>query len=257
MVKKKQSKELTVTPKDLIIMPKDVVPSVVPAFSSKQIARMMTETPQQHIGEIEKGGRKFKYVSGGYMRRELDVLFGFDWDFEIISKERDGDDIVVQGKLTGRITDPKTGAVRQITKTQFGGAKVKYTKKDGKPMDIGNDYKAAATDALKKCAAEFGICRDIYYSNEFVEAKIYQEDAKKESREIAGGEVIANNAKPISDARKKAIVNWLDQLQINDKMRIVKDVTGKLTIKAETMNEYQWRDLNDRYKRAKKENKNA
>jgi hypothetical protein len=37
------------------------------------------------------------------------------------------------------------------------------------PLDYANDLKAAATDALKKCASEIGIANDIYGKNEFRE----------------------------------------------------------------------------------------
>ena len=46
---------------------------------------------------------------------------------------------------------------------------VKYKKNTKIPLDIGNDFKAAATDALKKCASELGIASDIYGKNEFRE----------------------------------------------------------------------------------------
>jgi glucose-6-phosphate 1-dehydrogenase len=44
------------------------------------------------------------------------------------------------------------------------------------PLSIGNDLKSAATDCLKKCAAEIGIAADVYNKEEFRE--IILESAK-------------------------------------------------------------------------------
>ena len=40
------------------------------------------------------------------------------------------------------------------------------------PLSIGNDLKSAATDALKKCAAEIGLAADIYNKEDFREVKV-------------------------------------------------------------------------------------
>ena len=72
----------------------------------------------------------------------------------------------VQGRLT--IRNPKTFAPIVI-KEQFGGADIKFKKGTKVPLDYANDLKAAATDALKKCASELGIASDIYGKNEFKE----------------------------------------------------------------------------------------
>jgi hypothetical protein len=50
-------------------------------------------------------------------------------------------------------------------KTQFGGADIKRHAsgaKSGRPLSIADDYKAAASDALKKCASLLGIGLDLY-----------------------------------------------------------------------------------------------
>src|SRR5205085_662824 len=52
-----------------------------------------------------------------------------------------------------------------IVKTQFGGAEIKRHAsgpRSGRPLSIADDYKAAASDALKKCASLLGIGLDLY-----------------------------------------------------------------------------------------------
>ena len=58
----------------------------------------------------------------------------------------------------------------EIVKEQYGGSEVKKYANDGKNykkgdvMDLANDYKAAATDSLKKCSVELGMFLDVYSS---------------------------------------------------------------------------------------------
>ena len=52
------------------------------------------------------------------------------------------------------------------------------------PLDLGNDLKAATTDALKKCAAELGIAADVYAPNEYKEIKLISEKPKATLEEI-------------------------------------------------------------------------
>lgn len=135
--------------------------------SDKQILRMVQRTPKEHIYERKgKGGQIWTYVTGTYVEKVLNFVFGFLWDFEVQSHGREGDFIWVLGKLT--VKNPSGSA---ITKTQFGRAEIKYKKdtahKPENMLDYGNDLKAATTDALKKCASLLGIASDIYGKAEF------------------------------------------------------------------------------------------
>ena len=135
--------------------------------SDKQIMRMVQKTPPQFVYERPgKGGQKWKYVSGGYVEKVLNYVFGFMWDFEVLEHGMMGEFIWVKGRLT--VKDPKGNT---ITKTQFGRKEIAY-KKDMKHvpehmLDYGNDLKSAATDAMKKCASMLGIASDIYAPTEY------------------------------------------------------------------------------------------
>jgi predicted glycosyltransferase involved in capsule biosynthesis len=48
------------------------------------------------------------------------------------------------------------------------------------PLDFGNDLKAAATDAFKKCASLLGVASDVYESDEFMEITIVDSYEDKE-----------------------------------------------------------------------------
>ena len=136
------------------------------ALSVPQLERLLKRTPEKYIRKRPaKGGGEWEYVSIGYVQKVLNLMFGFDWDFEIINQQVIGNEAIVQGRLTVRTNG------RTITKSQFGNKDI-MTKKDGSYLSIGNDLKAAASDCLKKCAAMLGIAADIYNKQEFMEVKI-------------------------------------------------------------------------------------
>lgn len=103
-----------------------------------------------------RGGKKFKYVKTSQVKKVLNFVFGIDgWDFETGEIIREGNQIVVQGRLRIRFADGK-----EAVRVQFGGATI-Y---DG--VELGDAYKKACSLALTKCAAEFGFAPNIYASNE-------------------------------------------------------------------------------------------
>lgn len=143
------------------------------SLNEHQLAQILKRTPAQYIKKRPaKGGGTWDYVTGGYVRKVLNLMFGWDWDFEILEHAIIGNEAVVKGRLTCRTNG------KQIVKTQFGNKEIIFKKQtqdeitkglDKIPLSIGNDLKAAATDALKKCAAEIGIAADIYNKEDFNE----------------------------------------------------------------------------------------
>lgn len=135
------------------------------ALSSEQILHILQKTPKDHVyTRPAKGGGNWDFVTGAYVEKVLNYVFGWDWDFEIKQKEEKYNQIIVTGRLTVRTMNGKT-----IVKEQIGRADIKFKKNTQIPLDYGNDEKAAATDALKKCASKLGIASDIYGKNEFKE----------------------------------------------------------------------------------------
>ncbi|MDQ6694304.1 MAG: RAD52 family DNA repair protein, partial [Chloroflexota bacterium] len=122
---------------------------------------LLQRTPKHEIKVRQgRGGLKFSYVEHGYVTERLNLVFGFNWDFEVVDKQILEDEVVVEARLTVR-----TPAGQTIVKTQFGGADIKRHSsgtRGGKPLSIADDLKAAASDALKKCASLLGIGLDLY-----------------------------------------------------------------------------------------------
>lgn len=149
-----------------IVTPNDLAPEISGSkymlpktwISEKQILKMVQKTPPQHVyTRPAKGGGLWSYITGSYVVKVLNFVFGWNWDFKVIDKGREDNQIWVYGELT--VKSPKGEA---ITKGQFGRADIKFKKNTKEMLDYGNDLKSATTDALKKCASLFGIGSDIY-----------------------------------------------------------------------------------------------
>lgn len=168
--------EITITEQELSLVENN-------SLNANQLAQILKKTPAQYTKtRPAKGGGQWTYVTGGYIKKCLNLMFGWDWDFEIVDEKVmiEAKEVVVKGRLTCRTND------RTIVKMQYGNKDIMFrtTKdKDGNkistntPLSVGNDMKAAATDCLKKCAAEIGIAADIYNPEEFREVKV--EDSKQ------------------------------------------------------------------------------
>jgi len=145
-------------------------------LNENQLQQILKRTPPQYIKKRPaKGGGQWDYVTGGYVKKCLNIMFGWDWDFEIVEQLVQHGEAIVKGRLTCRTNG------KAIIKMQFGNKDIMYKKQTNEeiqkgaeriPLSIGNDLKAAATDCLKKCAAEIGIAADIYNKEDFNEVRI-------------------------------------------------------------------------------------
>lgn len=140
------------------------------------------KTPATHIHEKPgKGGGRFKYVTGAYVKSQLNRLFGFDWNFTVKQFDVKGNQCIVFGRLEGNIRDKDGKLITTLVREQFGRADIKTLKSDKtKALDFGNDLKAATTDALKKCASDLGIARDVYAADEYRELAFYDADDQQQ-----------------------------------------------------------------------------
>lgn len=134
---------------------------------------ILEETPKQYIKiKPGRGGMQLAYVETGYMIDRLNKIFNYMWSFEIKEKQinQTMTQVAVLGKLTGYIVIPTNPPmVQQIVKEQYGGSDIKKFGQGhplaGSPMDIADDFKSAASDALKKCASMLGIAADLYWKS--------------------------------------------------------------------------------------------
>jgi hypothetical protein len=233
----------------LYTIPTDKLSAVQSIFTTKQLQLLHQVTPAEHIHKFPSNAGAMAglaFVTGGYMKHMLDRLTGGMWSFEVKEKGNTSGQIWVLGRLT--LYKPDGSSL--IFKEQFGRAKIKYKTDHGKPtdqpMDIGNDMKAATTDALKKCASELGIARDIYAANEFIEAEIVD---RADVEDIEQEEVVEEQKKnetfeeKVDETYKKYVQGALmKQFPTTfERMQFIKEHTSKISL--EKLNDYDWQYL--------------
>ena len=68
----------------VIVSPDDLALVENNALNAKQLQMLLKTTPRKFVkSRPAKGGGQWAYVSGGYVRKVLNLMFGWDWDFEI------------------------------------------------------------------------------------------------------------------------------------------------------------------------------
>jgi recombination DNA repair RAD52 pathway protein len=84
-------------------------------FNASQLQQILTKTPERYKKKRPgKGGQTWEYVEVGYVQKVLNLMFGFNWDFEIVDEKIIHGEVVVRGRLTVRSGD------KQVVKTQYG-----------------------------------------------------------------------------------------------------------------------------------------
>lgn len=163
----KQTELATVHADDLSLVEDNIL-------NASQLNILLKATPKKYVHtRPAKGGGQWEYVTGGYVRKVLNLMFGWDWDFEIVDEriEIAAKEVIVKGKLTCRMSNG-----RSIVKMQYGNKDIIFKRGTEIPLSIGNDLKAAATSALKKCAAEIGVAADIYNKQDFTPIQVVGSD---------------------------------------------------------------------------------
>lgn len=118
--------------------------------------RELLEQPfnQEQIKQRAGFGNTLYYIEGHTVIQRLNDSFEGNWSFEVQSHEifYETGEVMVLGKLIAE----------DIIKTQFGVSRITKTKDTGEIISIGDDLKAAATDALKKTATQLGVGLHLY-----------------------------------------------------------------------------------------------
>ena len=101
-------------------------------LNANQLALILKKTPKQYVHQRPaKGGGNWDYVTGGYVKKCLNLMFGWDWDFEILDEKIIHGEAIVKGKLTCR-SNGKT-----IVKMQFGNKDIMYKKQSAEEISKG------------------------------------------------------------------------------------------------------------------------
>jgi len=125
-------------------------PETEPALNRRLLEKPFE--PQQIKQRKGNFGDMLDYIEGHAVIKRLNEAFGGDWSFEVASHQVFDEEVLVVGKLKAA----------GIIKMQFGSSKVTRNSHDGSLVSLGDDLKAAATDALKKAATLLGVGLHLY-----------------------------------------------------------------------------------------------
>jgi len=97
------------------------------------------------------GGIKYPYLKGEDVVSRLNAAFYFEWSSKVSVEAVTEAFVVVKVSLE----------YKGIIKEAYGGAQIMMKKDTKEPVDLGNAYKSASTNGLKKAAEQFGIGLDM------------------------------------------------------------------------------------------------
>ena len=94
----------------------------------------------------------YDYVEVQSVIQRLNEVLGYDgWSFAITDRHETDRTLMVWGELT---VNTENGTVSRM---QCGRKNISFRKNSDVHLDIGNDWKSAASDCLKKCATLIGV----------------------------------------------------------------------------------------------------
>src|SRR5687767_15004387 len=116
--------------------------------------RTLLEKPFAPTQIRQRNGRNgvLDYVEGHSVVQRLNDALEGRWSFEVVQHDVREEEVVVLGRLTAD----------GVVKMSFGASQVTREKGTGQLVSLGDDLKAAATDALKKCATFLGVALHLY-----------------------------------------------------------------------------------------------
>jgi hypothetical protein len=163
-------------------------------------------------------GDTIDYVETHAVIQRMNDVFDGQWSFEILSQESIAGEVIVLGKLTAD----------GVSKTQFGSNKI-TTSKQGEVISMGDDWKAAGSDSLKKSASLFGIGLHLYGADKKDQPSEHKGKGMSEKSQSKGGTTITKEQlAQIKELRTK--IGWTPE-QVQGK---TKEMFG--TDKVDTLN---------------------
>lgn len=125
-------------------------------MSSNTYQALSEAFPAEMERTLSKSGVNLIYIPVSEVINRLNKVLGVDkWSFTIVRCERDSIDpdfVVAHVRIDWYVDDASTF----ISRDGFGGQKIKRTKQ-GAIVDLGDEFKGAISDALKKAAQTLGV----------------------------------------------------------------------------------------------------
>lgn len=158
------------------------------------------------IRSVNKGGAKLDYIPVSEVKARLNSVLGVEnWgesDTEAWITP-DGQAVLAKTCLWIRVEGPD--GPRVSSKVGYGGQAVKFRKGTETPVDLGDEFKGAHSDALKKAAQSHGVGLHLARTEEAMEEETREERASEP---------------PASEDVKKAILDKIETLDDDQKKRL-------------------------------------
>lgn len=122
--------------------------------SKSQLQKLAEDFPAECLQVLNKGGARLIYVPVAEVISRMNAVLD-EWSIVSADCWENGDSVIAKVTVEAVVD----GSHR--THIGFGGQKIKFAKsKDGEPrvpVDIGDEYKGAMSDAFKKAAQQLGV----------------------------------------------------------------------------------------------------
>ncbi len=168
-----------------------------------------------------RSGNRLSYIEVPEYIKRLNMAFDYNWSFDIQEERIESGFVIVRAKLTAE----------GISKTQYGTSQITLAKDSGEIVSIGDDFKAAGSDALKKCSSLFGIGLHLYSGNGSKAGKnngktgnqTNDKGMNKPSGNKGNGRVTKAQLSKIKSLRTKAGMSSDDVLDLTERMFSTRD----------------------------------
>lgn len=180
-------------------------------MSNNIIQQLAEPFPREMEKILKKGGASLTYIPVSEVITRLNKVLGVDkWSFEIMSCNRDSIDpdyIVAHVRLTWFPGDASFSGM--ITRDGYGGQKIKRTKQ-GEIVDLGDEFKGAVSDALKKAAQTLGVGLYLARSEEAIDIEESMSISPEEQERLDKWEQFAGLAKSLNAEQKNELNQFWD-----------------------------------------------
>lgn len=165
--------------------------------------------PAEMEREVQKGSARLVYIPISEVINRMNRIFGpLGWSHQVISCGRDPENsewLIAHVRITTKITDDR-GEQVVTSHDGFGGVEIKR-KKSGEPLDIGNDYKGAVSDAVKKACQHLGV--GLYLARDISAIEIDEASYSSQTEEMSELKEAYNGFKAVKDTLSAAQVDKL------------------------------------------------
>lgn len=173
------------------------------------IYTQLTEAfPQEMERTVTKSGTSLKYIPVSEVINRLNKVLGVDkWTFTIVRCERDTTDpefVVAHVRIDWYYSD----GIGYVSRDGFGGQKIKRTKA-GAILDLGDEFKGAISDALKKAAQTLGVGLYLARSEDAIEIEQVIDAMGPAQERSTAWDSFMTNSKQLSKEQKEELrASW-------------------------------------------------